>query len=75
MGVFRQMRERNRGLERSEIDLDRPLVFGVGIRLVDLRRLCPVFFQVVQAELVDREDAVLRTRLDRHVRNREAVVH
>ena len=34
-----------------------------------------MFHQVVQAELVDREDAVLGAGLDRHVRDREAVVH
>ena len=73
--VLGEMRERDRRLQLGEVDLDLARVFGVGVGLVHLRRLRAVFLQVVQTELIDREDAVLRARLNRHVRNREAVVH
>ena len=73
--VLRKMREGNRRLQGREIDRNFTCVLRIGVRLIDGVRLLGMFLHILDGLLVDREDTVLSARLDRHVADRETVIH
>ena len=75
LGVLREVRARNGRTERGQVDLDGLLVLSVGVGLECGDVAVNAALDVVHRLVVHRENAVLRTGLDRHVADGEAVVH
>ena len=75
LGILRQMRASDGRLQGRQVNLDLLLVFRVCISLKhrDLTAYAPL--DVCHRLFIDRENAVLCARLDRHVTDRKAVVH
>ena len=73
--ILRQMRERNDGAQRAEVDLHRTRILRVGIGMYRLKGRLHAFLDVRSAHVIIREDAVLSARLDRHVGNRQTIGH
>ena len=75
VGVLRKMREGNRRLQGREIDRYLPCVLRICIRLINGVRLRRMRLHILDGLLVNREDTVLSACLDRHVADRETVIH
>ena len=75
VGVLRQMRVADRGLQLVQVDLDGLFVFGIRVSLVVDRGALAAAVQIRSGDLVHREDAVLGTGLNGHVADAEAILH
>ena len=73
--VFGKVGEGYRGLQCVKIYFDRFFVNGVAVCLVNFHGAAETVFHVSKGLFVYGEHAVLRARLDRHVANREPIVH
>ena len=70
-----QMRARNGRTECGQVDLDGLLVLCISVGLEGGNVAVNAALDVIHRLVVYREDAVLRTGLDGHVADGEAVVH
>ena len=75
LGVFRQVRESDDGLQFRQVDFDSPAVMGVVVSRDDVVAIGDAALFIGYGLFIDREDAVLGTGFDSHVGNSEAVGH
>ena len=75
LGVAGQVRQGDGRFKRGEVNFHRALVFRVGVGFICRPRTVNAPENVLNRLFVHRENAVLAACFNRHIRNREAVIH
>ena len=69
------MRESDDGTQRREVNFDGAAILRISVRGHRLIRAFDAAFNVLLRLFIEREDAVFRTRFNRHVGNRQTIRH
>ena len=75
LGIFRQMRAGNGRAQSGQIDLVSLLIFGIRVCLEYRYISVYAALDISHCLVINRENAILGAGLDRHITDREAVIH